>query len=421
MDNTGLFVFFADCILSGDHHNRVMQAVILSFDSLTTHSLGCYGNEWVETPNLDRLASAGIVFDHHFADVVDNRQCLSWATGRHAATPPDPSPTIPLGQRLRSSGVASRLITSGEPADWQRQAALDEIRTVPRSDGVDIAPGEVTIARLVETGLANWKDSGFREQSRLLWLHSPGPATPPRGFESLYDEDFEERGQAIAELSDEAKAQHPASYGGSVSLIDYWLGALVERIAADSNSQPTLLIVTAARGHLWYAADSSADSTESPGRANLSDQCLRTPLVLRFWNDNRYAEFGCQRSNRLVQTCDLVPTLLDWFSPSTSGLEQDSSARSWLREMTEQIPPRDRLQIDDNQFGRAVRTLDWLCVRQHSSQQPTDAAENIAAERTSLFVKPDDIWDVNDMATQQPDVVSNLLPSIVTEPVEQAR
>ena len=31
--------------------------------------LGCYGNEFVKTPNIDRLAESGIVFSNHFVQV----------------------------------------------------------------------------------------------------------------------------------------------------------------------------------------------------------------------------------------------------------------------------------------------------------------------------------------------------------------
>ena len=31
--------------------------------------LGCYGNEYVQSPNIDRLASEGIVFANHYANV----------------------------------------------------------------------------------------------------------------------------------------------------------------------------------------------------------------------------------------------------------------------------------------------------------------------------------------------------------------
>jgi arylsulfatase A-like enzyme len=41
--------------------------VFLLADDQTTYSMGCYGNTDVQTPNLDRLASDGMVFDRHYA------------------------------------------------------------------------------------------------------------------------------------------------------------------------------------------------------------------------------------------------------------------------------------------------------------------------------------------------------------------
>lgn len=41
--------------------------VFLMTDDQSTYSMGCYGNQDVKTPNLDQLASAGIVFDRHYA------------------------------------------------------------------------------------------------------------------------------------------------------------------------------------------------------------------------------------------------------------------------------------------------------------------------------------------------------------------
>ena len=41
--------------------------VFLMTDDQSTYSLGCYGNADVKTPNIDQLASAGVVFDRHYA------------------------------------------------------------------------------------------------------------------------------------------------------------------------------------------------------------------------------------------------------------------------------------------------------------------------------------------------------------------
>ena len=43
-----------------------MNLLYITLDSLNRHFLPCYGNDWVQTPNIDRLA-ARVVFDHHYA------------------------------------------------------------------------------------------------------------------------------------------------------------------------------------------------------------------------------------------------------------------------------------------------------------------------------------------------------------------
>src|SRR3954470_3317554 len=46
--------------------------------------LGPYGNGWIETPHLDRLASEGVVFDHHFPENLTTLPTRrSWWTGRY--------------------------------------------------------------------------------------------------------------------------------------------------------------------------------------------------------------------------------------------------------------------------------------------------------------------------------------------------
>src|SRR5947209_6725045 len=44
-----------------------MKALVLELADLHLGYLGCYGNEWVATPALDRFAAQGVVFDQHFA------------------------------------------------------------------------------------------------------------------------------------------------------------------------------------------------------------------------------------------------------------------------------------------------------------------------------------------------------------------
>src|SRR5262249_35505929 len=88
-----------------------MKIVVIEAIGLHLGYLGCYGNDWVSTPNLDRLAANGIVFDQHFADNPQNDGPQTCCTGcycfplsegnKYHADPITPS----LAQVLGSSGI----------------------------------------------------------------------------------------------------------------------------------------------------------------------------------------------------------------------------------------------------------------------------------------------------------------------------
>src|SRR5688572_25062845 len=95
-----------------------MRAIVLSMRGCHLAYLGCYGNTWVSTPALDRLAAAGVVFDQHLADVPETvaARC-AWRDGRHHL--PDPAtlgtlpPTFDLLSTLRAQGVRTVLVADG--------------------------------------------------------------------------------------------------------------------------------------------------------------------------------------------------------------------------------------------------------------------------------------------------------------------
>jgi arylsulfatase A-like enzyme len=61
-----------------------MNILLICSDTFRWDYLGAYGNDWIRTPNLDRLASEGIVFDELFGEglpTLPMRRVLM--TGRH--------------------------------------------------------------------------------------------------------------------------------------------------------------------------------------------------------------------------------------------------------------------------------------------------------------------------------------------------
>ena len=94
-----------------------MNVVVVVCNSLHLGFIGAYGNAWIETPNLDRLASEGIVFDHHFPENLTTLPTRrSWWTGRYgfadelsrAGLPLRPDERI-LPDFLWDQGVHTRL------------------------------------------------------------------------------------------------------------------------------------------------------------------------------------------------------------------------------------------------------------------------------------------------------------------------
>src|SRR5205823_4132788 len=92
-----------------------MKILVLDVPGLHLGYLGCYGNDWVGTPNIDRLAAESVVFDRHFFDV---QQPAPFAWTGHCPCPvPQPSPAAggaSLGQILQEQNVSHGLQGSSD-------------------------------------------------------------------------------------------------------------------------------------------------------------------------------------------------------------------------------------------------------------------------------------------------------------------
>src|SRR5262245_61243818 len=117
------------------------KVLVVAVRGLPLGFLGCYGNAWVATPTLDRLAAQGIVFDRHYADCPaedvptwwSGRDC--WPTTTETGQAASPRPAL-LGEPLTAHGIGwQRLAGSDNGLDAvveQTAAALDDLAALPR-------------------------------------------------------------------------------------------------------------------------------------------------------------------------------------------------------------------------------------------------------------------------------------------------
>lgn len=358
------------------------RAIVLSLDQLSRRCLGCYGHEWIETPNLDRLASRGVAFDQCFSSPVpelalrDATKCLC--------------------ERLSGDGIVVQRLCESEASD------TDEFSRT--AFGQLVAEAEKALNKLSRNRTTPW----------LLWLESsgigwPGLATPQ--FVELYadeldDDDVPEELVTLREVE--------VAYAALLTQFDHLLGGLLGTIDRLFGDAPPLIVVVAAHGQgvceaemLSPFADRSAEMTADAG--SFRDELVHVPLLV---TGATTESLGSRRSE-LVMPTDVVATLSDWFSPTPeSGV---ASLLPLLR--NEEGSGHSELFFHDTDGHAAVRTQRFLLVQPDAAAQLASArsVDEIADDATGwLFLKPEDVWEVNDVAEQNPEQVAALRETLQT-------
>ncbi len=373
-----------------------MNAICLAIDRWHVGHVGAYGNAWIETPSLDSLACESFTFDQALVGCPGTEEFYrSVWQGRHPLLGDSPARAANLPRRLTEASIATTLLTDESVVAGNPMAeAFDEL--------IELDPPERIAAadQLSSTHLAgcfaqiiDWLASA--RGPFLLWVHlssmgacwdapyefrrryaEPGDPAPPRSAEvprMTLPDDFDP--DVLLGITQ--------SYAAQVSLLDVCLGALLESLQEMPLGRETFLAVLSARGF----------PLGEHGRVGACDEALHAelvhlPMMLRF--PDRLGAAG--RSQALVTPADLRPTLLDWWSlehtePATFG----ASLMPIVRGEVETI--RDRLLLGSPSFETAIRTPAWYMQ---------------LLEAPRLYVKPDDRWEVNDVADRCPEVVEEL-------------
>ena len=94
-----------------------MNTICLVLDRCHAGYLGPYGNAWIETPSIDRLAAESFLFDQCFLDCpeLDSLYRSYWLGGHPLHQGGPPVSRLGLPAMLAASGLATTLITD-DPA-----------------------------------------------------------------------------------------------------------------------------------------------------------------------------------------------------------------------------------------------------------------------------------------------------------------
>lgn len=392
-----------------------MKALILILRGLHAGYVGCYGNEWLATPCLDRLAAEGVVFDQHSADVPDAAGARrSWRSGCHQFPLPDGKhepPTHDLLALLRQQGVTTSLVLDGSrstPAGFAD--GWDHVHVT--ADDAEGTPLERTLEAAVDA-----IEKLEKHERWLVWVELATLLPPwdlPDTFRFKYfqedlagddedeeveddeDEEQEEPGELLqplvdpepgplAEPADETGLRLQHTYAGAVAYVDAGLELLIEELRRRGLLDQ--MLVAATSDHGLPLGEHGIFGMQHPW---LHDELVHVPLLVRLPGAAR----ASLRVTALTQAIDLLPTLLDAFglaAPTVDG----RSLLPLIRGETVQVRASacSGLRVGDG-LEWAIRTPEWAYLL------PVNVATGDAPRGPQLYVKPDDRWEVNDLRQQ---------------------
>jgi arylsulfatase A-like enzyme len=347
-----------------------MNVVLIINDSFRRDHLGCYGNEWIHTPCLDQLAAEATVFDQFYIasyPTVPNRWDI-W-TGRYGfpfrGWQPLDRDDVTLAQILSRHGFHTQLIwdtpmlamdgydytrgfrghgfVHGQKGDpWITDPSLPlrfpaqphKIKNLASLEGYlrnhhgRRYEREFCVARTMSAA-SDWLETNYRHDPFFLCIDMWDPHEPfdcpwydyERYADPGYDGDqvtYPQYGRPTY-MTEAEHGNVRALYAGQVTLVDRWVGHLIDMAEHLGLLENTLIIWTTDHGHLFGEHDLQGKPGAEFGR--LYETTTRIPLLVRH-PDGLGAG---QRVPGLIQPPDLLPSILECVGlPVPSAVEGKS-------------------------------------------------------------------------------------------------
>jgi arylsulfatase A-like enzyme len=318
--------------------------VFIFADDQPQAAMGCMGNSHIQTPNMDRLASDGVLFENSF--VTTAICCVSRAsmlTGQHAARHGINSFTKPLSEEQWTQTYPMLLRQAGYRTAFLGKLAVGDPKTQPKNlclpeDKFDLWYGFPQsfkfnqqgryLTTVIEEKATQFIQGQPKDKPFLLVLalkepHGPrdmeDPALPanlvpgpiPRP-KTLTAEAFEKLPAAIRQsrngatpgpliLKDDAKYQEEmAETYRYISRADICVGRIMQALRDNGVDDNTVVIFSSDNGSMEGAH-------RLVGKWNMYEESIRVPLIIR---DPRLPASTRGRRTQMALNIDFAPTML---------------------------------------------------------------------------------------------------------------
>jgi arylsulfatase A-like enzyme len=310
------------------------SVLLVILDAAGAGHLGCYGYPRATTPELDRLAAEGVLFERAYTTAAYTRSAMAslWTSRyhdqhhaglRYDAALPEGSPTLArlLSTRgIRTAGFVGNP-SAGRPFGLEQGFAEFEA-VYGRS-----AAGPSSRADVLRGAAQAWlaqRASGGRFFAYLHFREPHSPFDPPPPFDTRFGPDAplsrEERSGGWTRLVDEGRrALAPGEldhlvrlYDGNLAWVDSQLGELRRALEAQGVWESLVVIVTADHGEAFFEHGFIGHNKQ------LYQETLRIPLIVRLPAGKGPAG---ARVGELVDLVDLAPTIAEVFGAADPGFQ----------------------------------------------------------------------------------------------------
>lgn len=407
--NFVLLVFLAGLALQsrGIADERPNILFILT-DDQRWDSLGCMGNDIIQTPHIDALAADGVIFDNMFCTTsICAISRASFMLGQYERRHRIDSFRTPYSAqqladsfpiRLRDAGYRIGVIGKWGIGGEMPTDAYDYWRGYPGQgryfERGEEGTGEHLTDKLGAQAL-EFLDGCSPDRPFMLQLYTksahcqdgdPWPFQPAPRFSAAYSEltipheptdtlahfeslpDFIQTSEArkrwfVRFANEELFQKSVKDYYRLLTGVDEWVGRLQEKLEAMGEADNTVIIYSSDNG--FYLGDRGL-----AGKWYMHEESIRLPLII---HDPRLpAANRGQRRDEMVLNIDVAPTILDLAGVSIPEVMQGESltplARGDHPDWRTEFLYEHRIDIRTIPKSEGVRTERWKYVRYTESE-----------------------------------------------------
>ena len=425
--------------------------VIILTDDQGYHDLGCYGSSRVETPNIDRMASEGILFTDFYAQTVCGPSRAALLSGCYPIRVGEPgnlkhqhtilhTEEITLAEKLKEAGYATACIGKWHLGLRDREAPAGwDPGTMPNGQGFDYFYG----TPLFNGYTVYVEDTPFRSQ---LLRNGEVVKGQVESWDFCTSDFTEEAIDWIAENRDRPfflylahnmphiplgagegfKGRNPGDpYADAIEEIDWSTGEILDYLREEGLDENTIVFFFSDNGpwiETTHGNDPGGEPFIPPEHSGQADP-LRGYKMLS-WDGGSHVPCiawapGMIPENKVVEeittSMDLYPTFV-----SLSGALPDTEIRRDGKDISGLLKDPDHYQDPERVYYyyvythlQAVRQGDWKLVLPRpefpewtgfSGRFHGDGVEEI-----ELYNLREEMGEENDLAGKHPEVISRMM------------